>query len=134
MFASARSLPAVSATIVGASPAVPTIAFSTRSGSVTAISSRIPSSPARTRGAAELARGGRGGLGIGEGDNADVRGARLGDQAPGIASGREPDELELIRARKDVEGLLADSVPGGAQDQYAPRHARGRVAAALSAP
>src|SRR3954451_13007934 len=49
LFASASSIPSVSATIVGPSPADPTIPFSTRSAPDAAISSRMPSSPVRTR-------------------------------------------------------------------------------------
>ena len=49
LFASASSMPSLSATIVGPSPAVPTIALRTRSAPEAAISSRTPSSPASTR-------------------------------------------------------------------------------------
>src|SRR3954447_2231154 len=48
LLARATSIPSVSATIVGPSPAVPTIPFSTRSAPDEAISSRTPSSPAYT--------------------------------------------------------------------------------------
>ncbi len=48
MLASASSMPSLSTAIVGPSPADPTIALRTTSGSLRAIRSRTPSSPART--------------------------------------------------------------------------------------
>ena len=48
LLASARSMPSVSATMVGPRPAEPTIAFSTRSASEFATSSTRPSGPAST--------------------------------------------------------------------------------------
>ena len=56
LLASASSIPSLRATIVGPSPAVPTIAFRTRSAPEEAISSRTPASPASTRAPSSSAR------------------------------------------------------------------------------
>ena len=108
-------MPSVRATIVGPSPAEPTIPFRTRSAPEAATSSRIPSvagQHAALPGPPGLQRRG---LGIGEGDGGHPVIARLLDQALPVGAGGEPDDGELIRAGDDLQRLLADRA-GGAED------------------
>ena len=109
LLASARSMPSPSAATVGPSPAEPTSAFRTRSalglddepheplGAASTCPSVHASAGARGRVARRPARSAR---------TPCVRGL-LDELLPG-ALGGQPDELELVAARADVERLRAD--------------------------
>ena len=117
LLASATSIPSPSATIVGPSPAEPTIALSTRSAPDSATSRTRPSGPASTSPLGPRLGGARGGVGVGERDPRHAVGARLRDQRLVGALGGQADELERLgRARDDVERLRADRA-GRAEDQ-----------------
>ncbi len=123
LLASARSIPSVSATIVGPSPAEPTIAFSTRSASEPATSSTSPSGPASTspsvqRSAAAAAAS--------RSDRAIRRtpwARACSTSALMGGAGGQADDLERVAgAGDDVERLRADRA-GRAEDQE-PLHPR----------
>src|SRR5215211_772972 len=109
LLASATSTPSVSATIVGPSPAEPTIALSTRSAPDSATSRTSPSGPPSTSPPvhASAARAAA---------SASLSAIRR-DQRLVRALRGEPDELERLgRPRDDVERLGADRA-GSAEDQ-----------------
>ncbi len=122
LFASARSIPSPSAATVGTSPAEPTIALRTRSHSVVVISRTSASWPAQHLAVRPRLGGARGGVLVGERDPPDaVRGRLLDQRLPGVGRAQR-DDLELVRARHDVERLDADRA-GRAEDHEAAGHA-----------
>ena len=62
------------------------------------------------------------GVGVGQRDPRDAVLGRLRDERLPRALGRQPDQLELLGARDDVERLRADRA-GRAEDEQAPGHA-----------
>ena len=116
LLASARSMPSPSAAIVGPSPAEPISPFSTRSQSVSVISSIRPSAPASTSpsvhssealAAASTRRPAR------CAPRRERRPAR--SAAPSCVAAARPDDLELGAALHHVERLGADR-PGRPED------------------
>ena len=117
LLASARSMPSVSATIVGPSPAEPTIAFRTRSASdpgdeldqALGPAQHVPARPGLGRA--------RGRVAVRQRDPAHAVRARLLDQRLVRGAGGQADDLELARrARDHVERLRADRA-GRSQDE-----------------
>ena len=80
LLASATSIPSVSATIVGPSPAEPTIALSTRSAPGLGHEPHEPLGPGEHLAARPRLGGAGGGVGVPQRDPVDAVGARLRDQ------------------------------------------------------
>src|SRR3954454_15570690 len=65
--------------------------------------------------------GARGGVGVGERDARHAEPAGRGDERLPRPAGRHPDDLQVVRARHDVERLRADRARR-AEDEQAARH------------
>ncbi len=115
LLARATSIPSPRATIVGPSPAAPTIPLRTRSAPEETISSRIPSSPARTR-PSQAPPAASAALGIGERDRTDPVLRRLSQHPLPARPGGKPDHVELIGRGDDLQRLRPDR-PGRPENQ-----------------
>ena len=122
LLARARSMPSVSATIVGPSPAAPTTAFSTRSGFELAdqLADALLARRAPVRPRPAVALLGRVRVGEGHGRHAVL--ARLRQQRLPARVGREAGHLEAVAGADHLERLGPDR-PGRAEYQH-PLHGR----------
>ena len=120
MLASARSMPSPSVATVGPRPAEPTSALSTRSQSVSVISSTRPSAPAQHLAGRMLGRP-RGRVRVGQRDPLDPE-ARAPARAASsqLEAAARPDHLELVGALDHVERLRSDRA--GRPDDEDPAH------------
>ena len=130
LLASARSIPSPSVATVGPRPAEPTSALRTMSAPESTTSATRPSAPSSTS-PLKSARA----LAAASGSVSAIRVtrelARLRDELLPAALRAQPDELELVGVRDDLERLGPDR-PGGAEDEQAAGHA-GSVAEASTA-